>query len=156
MTIVTLGVLADHLGVSERQVQALARRGTLPKVAVGQYDLREACRAYCAGLREQAAGRLGRDGSLDPVHENAALKRSMRELNEIKKAELEGRLVPVDEIEPAWARIMTAIRAQVLGVPGRLRFRLPHLTAHDGQVAEEVCRDALEAAADEAEPWKST
>jgi len=46
---------------------------------------------------------------------------------------------------------MTAIRAQVLGVPGRLRFRLPHLTVYDGQVAEEVCRDPLEAAADETE-----
>ena len=100
------------------------------------------------------AGRLvtvARGQQLDPVRENALHKRSMRELNEIKKAEAERRLVPVDEIEPAWGRIMTAIRAQVLGVPGRLRFRLPHLTDYDGQVAEEVCRDALEAAADEAE-----
>lgn len=147
MATATSAELAKWLGISDRAVRDAAKAGHVIREGRNAYDLEASVRAYCANLREQAAGRLGRDDELDPVRENALLKRSQRELNEIRKSEAEGRLIPLEAIEPAWARVATATRAAVLGVPGRLRFRLPHLTAHDGKVAEEICRDALEAAA---------
>jgi phage terminase Nu1 subunit (DNA packaging protein) len=34
-----------------------------------------------------------------------------------------------------------------MAIPGRARFRIPHLTAYDVEVLDEILRDQLEAAA---------
>jgi hypothetical protein len=39
-----------------------------------------------------------------------------------------------------------------MAIPGRARFALPHLSAADQQVLEEICRDQLEAASIVDEP----
>jgi phage terminase Nu1 subunit (DNA packaging protein) len=91
MTDVNASVLTSLFDLSERRLRDLATAGVVVSTGRGTYALEGSITAYVRHLREQAAGRLGDGGELDPVRENAAHKRSMRELNEIKKAELEGR-----------------------------------------------------------------
>jgi phage terminase Nu1 subunit (DNA packaging protein) len=67
----------------------------------------------------------------------------MTALNERKLAEMDGRLVAVDDLVPAWTRVATAVKLAVLAIPGRARARLPHLTPHDGEALDDLCRAAL-------------
>ncbi len=136
--------LAALFQVTDRHIRELARRGLVLKEGRGRYDLMGSVTRYIVHLREQAAGRMGSDESLDPVAEGALLKRSQRELNELKKAEIEGRVIPLERIGPAWARVANATRSSVLAIPGKARSHLPHLTVHDGETIDLLCRDALE------------
>jgi hypothetical protein len=45
-----------------------------------------------------------------------------------------------------------AIRAGILAAPSKIRFTLPHLSAHDQQVIDDVLRDVLTEIADNPPP----
>jgi len=143
---VTVGELARLFRCTERAIQLLAKSGTVVKLEPGRYDKDESVGADIVHLRQAAAGRgPGRtDGSLSPID---ALRIEQRLLVEAKRRVLTSDLVPRDEIAPAWARVVRAVRSAMLAVPGRARFALPHLTVHDGEVLAEIVRDQLEAAA---------
>jgi len=89
---------------------------------------------------------------LNAVDENARLKISQRKNFDLKNAILEGNVVPYEQIFPAWARVVRAIRSARLAVPGKARFRLQHLTPRDAEVINEIIRDQLTAAALTDEP----
>ena len=145
--------LAGLFDLDERTIRKLAADGIIVKGgARGQYQLGASIKAYVAHLREQAAGRLGRDEAIDPATENAKLRREQRRNYELKNAILEGSAVAIDRIEPGWARIVRAVRSGMLAVPGKLAIRLPHLTPHDRQVVEETIRQQLTDAALSDEP----
>ena len=153
---VPAATLAALFGLDDRTVRKLAADGIVIKGgARGEYALGASIKNYVTHLREQAAGRLGRDETIDPAKENALFKREQRRNYELKNAILEGSAVPVDALEPAWAIIVRAVRSGVLAAPGKIRMRLPHLTNHDGEVIEEVLRQQLEDAALTDEPPNS-
>lgn len=145
--IVTAKVLASLLDLSVVNVHELAKDGTIVKVdgSTGRFLLETSVRTYVRHLREIAAGRQGRE--LNAVDENARLKISQRRNIDLKNAVLEGTMVPLEAIRPAWARVMRAIRTAMLAVPSSARFRLQHLTPRDGEIILEIIRDQLEAAA---------
>jgi phage terminase Nu1 subunit (DNA packaging protein) len=105
--------------------------------------LEPSVRNYVRHLRERAAGRAGNNAKLSVVDESALLKRSQRLLNERKMAESEGRLIPYEQVAPAWGRVATSVRQHVLAIPAKSRFALPHLSAGDAQVLDNICRDVL-------------
>ena len=65
------------------------------------------------------------------------------ELNEKK-----GKLVSVDVARTAVIEKFTAVRTRLLGLPTRIRQRLPHLTAEDVRIIDALIREALEELAD--------
>jgi hypothetical protein len=59
-----------------------------------------------------------------------------------------GELVPVEEARTAVAEKFVAVRTRLLGLPIRIRQRLPHLSAEDVRVIDALIRETLEELAD--------
>lgn len=59
-------------------------------------------------------------------------------LAEIKAATLEGRLVDVDDVKAAWARIALDIRAGLLAIPSRVGARLGYDPAAVAELEAEI------------------
>lgn len=70
------------------------------------------------------------------------LARARRE--EIRVDREEGRLVPVEQIEPAWLRVAETVKNRVLTLPPKAKEALPHLNTEDVKVLHRLCREALE------------
>lgn len=140
-------MLAQLFDCDKRTIQNLANEGIVVKASRGKYVLGLSIRNYVRHLREIAAGRTGGDADINAVTEGALLKRAQRENYELKNAILAGQAIEVDKIAPAWARVIRAVRAGVLALPGKIRFAVPHLTAHDQEEIKRLCLDALDAAA---------
>lgn len=68
------------VGIAQPSVSTLMTEGKLPATGT----LGELLLAYCARLRDQAAGRMGENTTLDLVQERAALAREQREGQAIK------------------------------------------------------------------------
>jgi terminase small subunit / prophage DNA-packing protein len=142
--VVTTAELAGLFGVSSRTVQNLAGRGIAVRAGRGRYRLAESIQAYCAHLREVAAGRGGEDGVFELTAERARLAKEQADGHALKNAALRGRLIEVQDVARHWADILRLVRAGVLAVPSRCQQRLAHLTAADVAVIDRECRDALQ------------
>jgi phage terminase Nu1 subunit (DNA packaging protein) len=142
--ICSAGALADLFGLNIRTVQALSAKGVLVKIAHGRYDERASIKSYVAHLREQAAGRMGTDPTgPDIVSASATLKTEQAALARTRRMILEGSLIDVSRILPAWQRTARAIRQACLAIPSRCRSRLPHWSAFDAGIVEEEIREVL-------------
>jgi phage terminase Nu1 subunit (DNA packaging protein) len=142
-TTVSSAELARLLGCTERVLRNYKARGLLIAAGRGQYRLTASLQGLFRHFAEVSAGRAPSSGKLDLQQESAALKQAQRRLAEIKAAELEGKLVPVEQISPGWERVARTVRQGVLGIPGRARFALPHLTAVDSEVLMDLVREVL-------------
>jgi phage terminase Nu1 subunit (DNA packaging protein) len=139
--------LAQLFDCDVRTVQNLAKEGIVHKAGRGQYQLAASIRGYVKHLRDQASGRRGDHPDIDAITEGALLKREQREFTALKKEILAGTVIRRENIAPAWARVVRSVRSGVLAIPGKARFALPHLTAHDAEELGRICRDQLEASA---------
>lgn len=147
--------IADLVKLTGRdayQVNKWANTGQVVRVKRGTYDIPESIKKIIATLGEQAAGRMGQDGSTDAVRANAQFKDSQRKLNELKAAQIEGRMIAIEDVEEAWGALVTSTQELILTIPGRIRFDLPHLTGADQQVIDRTVRDMLEETAIEGAP----
>jgi hypothetical protein len=85
--------LARLCRLDVRTILKLAEQGIVVRVARGRYAQRQSVRNLLEHYRARAAGRESQDGSIDVVKANAALRDSRRRLNDLKIAQLEGRLI---------------------------------------------------------------
>jgi phage terminase Nu1 subunit (DNA packaging protein) len=139
----TAAQLASLWSCDERTVQRMAQKGVAVKVGRGAYDLATSTKNYILHLREQAAGRGGKDAAAA----NIAYRDSQTRLNDQKFAKEAGELIPVEEVRSNWAGIMRTVRQFVLGLPNQIAFEVPTLTVHDRKAIVRLCRDGLEDAA---------
>ena len=121
--------LARLWSCSTREVRLLAERGIAVRVSPGRYALNKSTQNYIVHLREVAAGRHSRDGSVDAVKAGVHAKLQRARLDEIRADMLEAKLISILEVDAAWAEIMLRVRNAVLSIPGRMRFGLPLHTA---------------------------
>lgn len=113
-------VLAILVGISEARVSTLA--DDIPtNVPAGQW-----LHAYCARLREQAAGRSS-DGPLDLSQERAALAREQRMGIEIKNAVLRGEYASIELLAEVLASASQAVSERFDHLPGMLKKACPDL-----------------------------
>lgn len=85
------------------------------------------------------------DDDLPPYTESQARKAyEQANLLELERKQKEGLLLPSEQVEKVWANSVTIARTKLLGVPTRLRQRIPHLTLEEIAIAEELIREALE------------
>ena len=114
----------DLVGISQQAVSDLVTRGVLPPGATASQWLR----AYCARLREVAAGRASMDGGeLDLVQERAALARAQRIGHDIKNEVAAGTYAPIDLLARVLGAASGAVVERLEGLPGRIQKAVPDL-----------------------------
>lgn len=112
------------VGIAQQTVSEMVGEGILQSGApLGHWLL-----AYCARLREQAAGRLGSgpDG-LDLAQERAALAREQRRGLEIKNGVLRAEYAPVSLLGEVLASASQAVAEGFDHLPGQIRKACPNL-----------------------------
>ena len=115
----------DLIGISQPSVSDLVSRGVLENGST----LRQWLLAYCARLREQAAGRMGSEvGGLDLAQERAALAREQRMGIEIKNAVLRGEYAPIQLLAEVLASASQAVAERFDHLPGMLKKSVPDMT----------------------------
>lgn len=66
------------------------------------------------------------------------------EILRLKRLEIEGKLVPLEEILHEFTEIGNEVRNKILSAPSKLKQRCPHISHEDYLVLEEILREALE------------
>ena len=115
--------LAEMVGVTQPTISNLMTEGKLPSSGT----LGELLRAYCARLRDQAAGRLGDTMGLDLVQERAALAREQREGQAIKNAVARKEYAPVGLLADVLGMAASAVVDRFDQLEGALRKACPDL-----------------------------
>ncbi len=116
--------LADLVGVTRQTIQIAVAEGRIPS----GLTLGETLRAYCARLREQAAGRMGSEvGPLDLAQERAALARAQRHLAETKLEINRGTYAAVTVMASVLASASQAVVERFDQLPGQLKKACPDL-----------------------------
>jgi len=90
----------------------------------------------------ERATRRNDDEGLDAQFELAALRKTQRELLEIRKQEASRELLPADDAVRAWSAVLVMFRNRMLLVPQRLRSRVPDMP---GEVFDELMHLVREA-----------
>lgn len=134
--------LAVILGISTRAVSDWDTRGVLIRAAGGRYQTLPSINNYIGALREKKAGRKTSDSG-EKLSEKELNQQVVRQINEVKLAQLRGDMLTVDEVTESWGKFATAVKGAVLSVPTRARRTIPHLTPHDGETLKRICRDIL-------------
>jgi len=134
--------LAKVFDCHERRIFELANKGIVVRAKErGRFELIPSIQGYIKHLEKVAGGREG-DNTLSEVRTKLELEKT--ENFRLKNAQLRSELISREEMTEGWMRIVKAVRGAILTAPTKIRQRLPHLTAHDGEVVAKVLRQALE------------
>ena len=134
---------AELVGISQQAVSELVSRETLPRNG----SARQWLQAYCANLREQAAGRAA-SGDLALVGERARLASEQANRIAMQNAVTRKELAPVAVITEALARVGNEIVGILEALPIQLKRRSLSLTTQDLEfITEEITRARNTAAA---------
>lgn len=139
---ITTAELAKLLGVSEQAVRDHASRDVIPKLAKNRYERDAAVPAYCAHLREVAAGRQGEDPDApDLTDERARLAKAQADAQEMKNAQMRGELLPREDVDAAVAAAFARVRARLIGIPAKVAPVV--VTMESPAEAQAAVRDAV-------------
>ena len=119
----TQTTLAELVGVTQPTISNLMTDGKIPATGT----LGELLRAYCARLRDQAAGRMGENTTLDLVQERAALAREQREGQAIKNAVARKEYAPVGLLADVLGMAASAVVDRFDQLEGALKKACPDL-----------------------------
>lgn len=119
----TQAVFGELVGISQPAVSDFLRVAALGP-GVSAHDM---LLAYCARLREQAAGRMGEEMGLDLVQERAALAREQRLGYEIKNAVARREYAPVALLAQTLATAAQAVVERFEQLPGMLKKACPEM-----------------------------
>jgi phage terminase Nu1 subunit (DNA packaging protein) len=142
--LVTAAQLAKFLGVTVGRINQLTREGVLTRNEK-KFHLKSAVQAYCARLRETAAGRVtamdGEEGaeSFDPIQSGARLKTRQAEILEMKLAQARKEVISMEDAVAVMGDIVAIAKAKMLNLPATLQTQLHSLTAQEiGIIQREV------------------
>jgi phage terminase Nu1 subunit (DNA packaging protein) len=132
----TQAQFGDMIGVTQQAVSEFYKIAALgPGVSAG-----ETLKAYCARLREQAAGR-GSDGELDLVQERAGLAREQRIAQALKNAVTRKEFAPIGVLSEVLAAASGSVAAKLDALPGLLKKVAPDLSEQGRDaIAGEIAR----------------
>jgi phage terminase Nu1 subunit (DNA packaging protein) len=135
--------LMEKFACSHTLITEYEREGLVIRLGRNLYDFDASCPRVMKHIREQAAGRIGRNAGNDAVKANIDLKKSQQRLAEIRAERLAGNLVPVDLVEQSWGEIAASCRQIMLSVPARARAMIHKLNGKDQKVLDKMMREAL-------------
>jgi phage terminase Nu1 subunit (DNA packaging protein) len=131
----------DLVGVSQQAVSEFIKSAALgPGVSAGEMLL-----AYCARLREMAAGRQSDAGGLDLIQERAALAREQRIGHEIKNAVARREFASIALLAETLAAASQAVVERFDQLPSALKKACPDLP----EAARDQVMSAIAAARNE-------
>ncbi len=139
--LVRIREMARHLDISERALRKLIDKGIIKRAGRYTFDV-DACRlAYIRHLR----GALNVKPSDVPELSEARAKQALSaaRVNDLKVAELEGKLVRRDMVDEIFGRVAAALRSGFAGLAAKARGRIPHLTPADAKTIDELVGDIL-------------
>ena len=134
----TQTALAELVGVTQPTISNLMTEGKLPATGT----LGELLLAYCARLRDQAAGRMGDTMGLDLVQERAALAREQREGLAIKNAVARKEYAPIGMLADVLGMASSAVVDRFDQLEGQLRKACPDLPDEARTVVQTVIASA--------------
>ncbi len=129
---------ARMIGLSERRFRELLDEGVLQRRSAGKYKFEEIVPAYCAHLREIAAGRGGQDAQAQKAVDDARRAKVMADRAELEYAELKGELVPAEQVADTLHAAVQIFRTRMLALPSSLS---PRVGARDPALAEKMIRE---------------
>lgn len=112
--------MASLLGVSRQRVNALARKGVIPKEGRGQFNPLTAIPAYCAWLRDNHERKADNDAL---QAEKLRLVTEQADKAAIANAKARGEVINAKEVESAWVAFCVDLRARLLAMPARIASR---------------------------------
>ncbi|WP_042429151.1 hypothetical protein [Comamonas granuli] len=134
----TQAAFGELVGIAQPTVSTLMSEGKLPSSG----SLRELLLAYCQRLRDQAAGRLGENATLDLVQERAALAREQREGQAIKNAVARKEFAPIGLLADVLGMASSAVVDRFDQLDGALRKACPDLPDEAKTVLQQVIANA--------------
>lgn len=102
-----------------------------------------------AKRRAEAAALLDRDGTPPLAVSQARREAARAGLAELELEQRKGSLVTVEESRQVMTDKFSAVRTRLLGLPAKIKQRLPHVAVEDVRVIDEIVRAALEVLADD-------
>lgn len=97
-------------GITERQIQKLAKDGVIPKDAPGEYPLLSTVSAYVGYLQESLRGGGTKDAKQAHLEEKTKLTRAQREKIDIEIDKMTDELIPSDNY---YLALSTALKTVV-------------------------------------------
>lgn len=93
----------------------------------------------------------------DDDQKSLAYWQKLKMRHQARKAEVEADLaeqsvVPKAEVQQEWVRTAKIVLTKLMGLPGKCKARLPHLSTEDMQVIDEFVREACEELSNENGP----
>lgn len=143
--------IARLLDLTVARVGQLAKEGVIPKAENGRYPP-EAIKAYIQYLRERAFGK-GMAPS-DQHQERTRLLKGQADKVELEVAEMEGILIPADDVLEEWGAMTMAFRARMLALIPRLSSFA--ISATSLREIEDYTRAEVYAALDELSEYGKT
>ncbi len=126
--------VAEHLDLSTTRIHQLVKAGILPKSGRAAYDLDKCRIAYIRYIREIAAGRGSKDGTVDLVAERARLTRAQALKAERENAIHEGEYFEVKSFHRLATVSMLIMRSKLLAIPPKLApLVAPEMTPGEAQ-----------------------
>lgn len=111
-------------------------------------DSELADREWELATRPSAVAPTKDDGNADYRSARVRREAALAEIAELELAERKGRVAPIEELEQRMVRAFTIVRTHLLGIPSRIRQRLPHIAAEDVREIDDLIREALTELAD--------
>lgn len=158
----------ERRSYSHNALLDLIRRGRLTDCVVwdsdgkavairGEEELMTEFRAKVQTRRRQAPAsvldrspdkvpRTGSGGEELPDYNESRARTEYERANllELERRQKEALLLPVEQVERVWSNAITQAKTKLLGVPSKLRQRIPHLSLEEIAIAEELIRESLE------------
>tara|TARA_R110002012_G_scaffold317737_3_gene534729 strand:- start:858 stop:1382 length:525 start_codon:yes stop_codon:yes gene_type:complete len=133
--------VADHLDLSVKRISELIKDGILPS-KLGRSPLNlDVCRvAYISYLRK-LGGYHKRSGTGDIAEEKTKLTAAQARKAELEVEIMEGKLVPIQEVEEFLVERFTNARAKWLGVPSKIAHKI--ITVDTFAEAEQEIKEGI-------------
>lgn len=139
---VTAVELAEILGLTPTRVGQLKKDGVLKTHGrPSMYEVPESVQGYIEFLRDSMRGKSpsDRDAESRKAKADADYKEAKARQEELKLAELEGRMHSAEDVEAATTQLVYSVRSQLLAMPGRIAVDAQGKTA--AEVSEVVRRE---------------
>ena len=138
--IVTTNELAGLIGKSPTTIREFIVAG-MPKIQHNTFNLVDALKWYHTHLEEKYRGRYA---DLDLEAEQTRKTKAEADLKEIQLAVKRGSLAPIELVIAEWDRIISSMKARLLGIPSVIASQSPGpVKAQMKAIAEQEINQAL-------------
>lgn len=136
--------LASYFGISHQRVSMLQARGVIKTDDDGLFNLKLSTQAYCAGLRDAAAGRQHEvsEVKMQSLRSGAGLKDIQAQLAQLKLDKETKATVDRSEVIEAMHRLSLNVKHFVLLMPIKIKGAL-HLDVDAEETINVICHDVL-------------